>query len=136
MKPKSSQVFYRSALATAVIMALSGPAMAGGDSFTSGKLSADATSKVTISDGSQGGACTEESSTCKSYDLNGHKIAVTTAGGALGVEDTTNDTVLTNTGEAGGTISASAASGAVSAVDVKTDKYVTLNNVTVSATAT
>ncbi|EPC0937969.1 autotransporter outer membrane beta-barrel domain-containing protein [Escherichia coli] len=136
MKPKSSQVFYRSALATAVIMALSGPAMAGGDSFTSGKLSADATSKVTISDGSQGGACTEESSTCKSYDLNGHKIAVTTAGGALGVEDTTNDTVLTNTGEAGGTISASAASGAVSAVDVKTDKNVTLNNVTVSATAT
>lgn len=56
MKPKSSQVFYRSALATAVIMALSGPAMADNDSFSNGKLSANATNKVTISDGSQGGS--------------------------------------------------------------------------------
>ncbi|EHX8488250.1 hypothetical protein K3300_004656, partial [Escherichia coli] len=151
---KSSQIFYRSALATAVIMAFSGSAIAGSAAFSEGKLSGDVNingaNAVTIyqhgstqndsATESDGVACTEGSQTCQSYDMNGHNIVATHTGTgpamAFKIGDnngTDHDIVLKNSGSEGGKISAVANNGTATAVSVNTEKHVTLDNIALSA---
>lgn len=96
MKPKSSQVFYRSALATAVIMALSGPAMADNGGVTLNNTSPTLGQDVTTTGGTNHAGVTVAASNGESkneFSLGGKNVSVTADSNAVtGVKLTDADT--------------------------------------------
>ena len=86
MKPKSSQVFYRSALATAVIMALSGPAMADNSGVKLNNDSPTLGQDVTTTDNTNHAGVTVTASNEGSkneFSLGGKNVSVTADSNAV-----------------------------------------------------